>query len=443
MKQIKLSFLIIVFIPTFLWFMADTLMPEPLTYFSFRTVFMQYSGVLAISLMSVIMVLALRPKFLEPYLDGMDKIYKLHKYLGITVFVIGILHWWWGKGTKFMVGWGWLEKPVKSASTNTLGTIEAWFREQRGFSESVGEWAFYIMVVLIVIAMIKKIPYHWFVRTHGFFMLIYLALVYHSIILTDINYWQQPIGWLLIVLLFAGTASAFITLSGNIGFNKKVKGKVVNLVEYPALHMLETTLVLEDGWQGHKAGQFAFVTTDKKEGAHPYTIASSWNLNDKKLVFITKALGDYTSRLKDELKIGMKIMIEGPYGCFNFEDKKSIHIYIGAGIGITPFIARMKHLSSTPEDKIVHLFHSTSKFDEAVINNLKEDAKNASVNLHLFVSSKDGRLNGNKIREAVPKWKNASVWFCGPAKFGEALRDDFIAQGLNPKDFHQELFEMR
>jgi len=35
------------------------------------------------------MLLALRPKFIEPYLDGMDKIYKLHKWLGITAFLVG------------------------------------------------------------------------------------------------------------------------------------------------------------------------------------------------------------------------------------------------------------------------------------------------------------------------------------------------------------------
>jgi predicted ferric reductase len=43
----------------------------------------------------------------------------------------------------------------------------------------------------------------------------------------------------------------------------------------------------------------------------------------------------------------------------------------------------------------------------------------------------------------APSWKNADVWFCGPASFGQSLRDDLIARGLSPQDFHQELFNMR
>ena len=39
----------------------------------------------------------------------------------------------------------------------------------------------------------------------------------------------------------------------------------------------------------------------------------------------------------------MKVEVEGPYGCLILKMIK-IHIYIGAGIGITPFIARMNHL---------------------------------------------------------------------------------------------------
>lgn len=96
------------------------------------------------------MLLALRPKFLEPHLDGMDKIYKLHKWLGISAFIVGVFHWWFAKGTKWMVGWGWLEKPTRTPSTETLGVIEAWFKTQKGFSESVGEWAFYFLVKLIL-----------------------------------------------------------------------------------------------------------------------------------------------------------------------------------------------------------------------------------------------------------------------------------------------------
>lgn len=444
MTRIKVSLLVVLLLLTALWLAADTLLPEPFTYFSFRTVFMQYSGVIGIGLMSVAMLLALRPKWLEPHLDGLDKMYRLHKWLGIAALVVAIVHWWWGKGTKWMVGWGWLEKPArKPVAGETLGAIEGWLRSQRGFAESVGEWAFYAAVVLIVLALVKRFPYHWFVKTHKWIAVAYLALAYHSAVLTKVEYWTQPVGWLMAALLLGGTVTALLTLTGRIGTGRKVTGTIADLIEYPALRVLETAVVLEDGWRGHAAGQFAFVTSDKNEGAHPYTIASAWNPADRRLVFITKALGDHTSRLRERLKLGMPVTVEGPYGCFNFEDAQPRQIWVGAGIGITPFIARLKQRAATPDAKTIDLFHPTAEFEQAAIDRLTADAEAASVRLHLLVDSKDGRLNGERIRAAVPEWQSASIWFCGPPGFGQALREDFLAHGLPPERFHQELFQMR
>jgi ferredoxin-NADP reductase len=63
--------------------------------------------------------------------------------------------------------------------------------------------------------------------------------------------------------------------------------------------------------------------------------------------------------------------------------------------------------------------------------------------LHLLVDAEDGRLDVQRICAAVPDWKHSGVWFCGPAAFGQALRREFLAQGLPAAAFHQELFDMR
>lgn len=444
MKRIKVSLVALLLLLTALWLAADTLYPAPFTYFSFRAVFVQYSGVLGIGLMSIAMLLALRPKWLEPHLDGLDKMYRLHKWLGISALVVSILHWWWAKGTKWMVGWGWLEKPARKPNADeTLGTIEGWLRSQRGLAETIGEWVFYVAAVLIVLALVKRFPYHLFVKTHKWLAAAYLALTYHAVVLTKFTYWTQPVGWVLAVLLLGGSVAAVLTLSGRIGASRKVQGTVESLTDYPALRVLETTVVLKNSWRGHAAGQFAFVTSDKKEGAHPYTIASAWNPADLRLTFITKALGDHTSRLRERLKIGMPVTVEGPYGCFNFEDAQPHQIWIGAGIGITPFVARLKQRAANPDSKTIDLFHPTTEFEQAAIDRLTADAAAAGVRLHLLVDGKDGRLNGEHIRTVVPEWQSASLWFCGPPGFGQALREDFVAKGLPPEHFHQELFQMR
>jgi predicted ferric reductase len=53
----------------------------------------QFTGVIATGAMSVAMLLAIRPTWLEPHLYGLDKMYRLHKWLGITALVAAVIHW--------------------------------------------------------------------------------------------------------------------------------------------------------------------------------------------------------------------------------------------------------------------------------------------------------------------------------------------------------------
>ncbi|CAH1674069.1 Ferric reductase [Hyphomicrobiales bacterium] len=444
MKSIKLALAAFVPVLAGLWLLADTLLPSPLTYFSFRTAFVQLTGIIAIGAMSAAMVLAVRPRWLEPHLDGLDKMYRLHKWLGIVGLIAAIIHWWWAQGTKWMVNWGWLTRPARGAgSPPAFGPIESLLRSQRGLAEDLGEWAFYAAVVLIALALWKRFPYHLFAKTHRWIAAVYLVLAYHALALAKFAYWSQPIGWLLALLLLVGAISALVALSGRIGADRKVGGAIESLTHYPELKVLETSIRLQEGWAGHRAGQFAFATSRKEEGAHPYTIASAWDPEQRRIVLITKALGDHTSKLSERLRVGQPVTVEGPYGCFDFDDDHPRQIWIGAGIGITPFIARMKLLANRPGVQKIDLFHPTADFSADAINKLTDDAQAAEVRLHVLVSPRDGQLSAERIRAAVPDWSSASIWFCGPPRFGQALRDDFVAHGLPAANFRQELFQMR
>lgn len=444
MNNIKIALWALLAGLTLLWALADSFLPSPLTYFSLRSVMVQYTGIIAMAAMSVAIILAVRPRRVEPLLGGLDKMYRLHKWLGITALVFASVHWVWAKGTKWAVGWGWLTRPAKGGGPAELGGLEQLLRSQRGLAESLGEWAFYAAVVLIVLALVKRFPYRWFAKTHSLLAVLYLLLVLHTLVLVKFAYWTQPIGIVTALLLLGGSLAALQALFKRIGAQRKVEGEIQRLIEYPELSVLETHIALHDGWPGHQAGQFAFVTSSAAEGAHPYTIASAWNPPQAHISFITKALGDHTRRLPQLLRVGDRVTVEGPYGCFTFEDQKQRQIWIGAGIGITPFIARLKQLALTPDRQhSIDLFHPSGEYSAAAMAKLRADAAAAGVRLHLLVGNQNGRLSGERLRHEVADWQAASVWFCGPAGFGRALRDDLLAHGLKPQDFHQELFQMR
>lgn len=433
---------------TALWLWANLPFPDTLSVMSARALAVQYSGVIGIGVMSVAMILAVRPVWAEPWLGGLDKSYRLHKWLGIAGLVAAVGHWVAVNAPKWAVTLGLMAAPERRARPPAgdiaeVVSIESVLNGLRGSAEGLGEWAFYFAVLLIALALIKLFPYRLFAKTHLFIAVVYLVLVFHSVVLMDFTAWTQPLGFAMGLLLIAGTVSAVIVLTRQVGRARKVEGIVTMQHSIPEMNVLETTIRFEKGWPGHKPGQFAFVTFDKKEGAHPFTIASAWDARDPRIMVISKGLGDYTMKLPEQVSLCSAATVEGPYGAFTFDDAASHQIWIGAGIGITPFIARLKHLAMNPDGKTVDLIHCVPEISDEAKALLEADVAEAGVNLHLMRDRDDGLLTGARLREMLPDWSKASIWFCGPVAFGEALRRDLVAHGLRPANFHQELFSMR
>jgi len=451
MRRVKVVFWGVLVLIAILWLATDPSALQVSSFFSLRGSMVQLSGLLGMTCMSIAMILALRPRWPERWIGGLDKMYGLHKWLGIGGLVVAIIHWLWAQGPKWAVGLGWLARPERGVPPAASSVIEETFRSWRGIAEGVGEWAFYAAVLLIAVALINRIPYRLFYKTHRLLAVAYLVLVFHAVVLMNLPYWKSPLGVIMATLLAYGAWAAIIVLVRRVGVSRKVSGTITRLHYFPNLRVLEGDVDIPHGWPGHKPGQFAFVTSDEVEEAHPFTIASAWNPSEPRLSFVTKGLGDYTRRLPEILRAAQPVEIEGPYGCFTFDDGSVRQIWIGGGIGITPFIARMKQLTmdrqsylGRPCAQMIDLFHTTADWDEDAIGKLTADADAAGVRLHVLHDPRDGLLSGDRIRAAVPEWKEASIWFCGPVGFGAALRKDFASHGLSVAErFHEEIFAMR
>jgi predicted ferric reductase len=446
MKNIKRSYWSLIVGFTLLWLAADAIFFSEFELFAWRPSLINYSGIVAIGVMSIGMMLAIRPLSIEPFLGGLDKTYRLHKWLGITALAVSITHWLWVKAPQWMVAWGWIVRPPRGPHAEEDLAFFRFLHAQRGLAEGIGEWAFYAAVLLIALALWKRFPYRHFFTTHRLLAIVYLLLVFHSLVLMEFDYWREIIGPLLLILMAGGSAAAFVSLFRKVGCRRRAVGVIEELDHHPDNRVLEVAVKLTDRWSGHAAGQFAFVTFDRHEGPHPFTISSAWR-GDGRMRFLIKGLGDYTRMLPATLRVGDLLKIEGPYGRFEFDGGKLRQIWVAGGIGITPFVARMQALAEHPESRKIDLFYSTSAPDADFISQLHKHAEAAKVGLHVVLGGKEpgsaGRLNAATICQTVPDWPSADVWFCGPAGFGHVLREDLLARGLAADDFHQELFELR
>ncbi|MFP3643395.1 ferric reductase-like transmembrane domain-containing protein [Paraburkholderia sp. SIMBA_054] len=171
MKKITLSYFVLLSALTLLWLLADTVFAGRHGFPDYRNSIVYLTGVLAIGCMSDGMFLSIRPVSVEPFLGGLDKTYRLHKWLGVSALVLSMLHWLCVKVPKWLAQIVLLRRPVHAQVVPVGGTIPEIFNflhSQHRLADNVGTWAFYASVVLIVIALLKRFPYRHFFKTHRF-----------------------------------------------------------------------------------------------------------------------------------------------------------------------------------------------------------------------------------------------------------------------------------
>ncbi len=192
-------------------------------------------------------------------------------------------------------------------------------------------------------------------------------------------------------------------------------------------------------------GQFALVYIEAKDGwhRHPFTIASS---PTEQVVRVTvKALGDYTSSLRDLLEPGMPAVIGGPHGRFNHAKGTRDQIWIAGGVGVAPFMSSMRALAAHPPLGQVDLYYAFTGGPApfaAELTALGEASDN--VRVHLVDSAVDGRLSAERIishTSAAPP--SLSVFLCGPEAMLRDLQTGLRERGVRSRNIHREYFDWR
>ena len=422
-----------------LWLQAEPNLFSSDSFFQWRSALIQYSGMLAVGLMSIAMLLALRLPFIEWLTKGLDKSYRLHKHLGIASVLVAAVHWLLAIIPKQLVRAGILDKPVKSAGPNNSDSLYALVRPLRGLAEQVGEVAFYSFVVLAVVALVGVIRYRGFRYSHKLMSLAFLAIAFHSAILLKHSYWPYPITLITLAVIWVGCVAAIYSLLGRIGKGKQ-HNAAVREINYLAKDKVLDLHLDAPSWSGHNSGQFAFVQVAGEE-PHPFTIANSAT-KDGQLRFLVKELGDFTSNLKNRLSLAQNLRIEGPYGQFDFKHPAP-QLWIAGGIGIAAFKAIIGERQLTPKEHVTHLYYCADNPDRQFVDELKQQTSEANISLHIIDSASEPLLSVEQLHHEVIDLMQRSIWFCGPVAFSKALKGDLAKLTFNLNNYHEELFELR
>ena len=416
------------------------------------------SGLWSLGLMSLVMLLALRLPLLDQALGGMDQVYRLHKWAGIGAGLTALLHWGIKEGS------GWIKALWGRAGRPDHEAVLPWFTDGRSLAKDLGEWAFYLLLVLLLVTLVQRLlPYRPWRSVHRAMPLLYLVLVGHAVALMPLRLWALPLGLLMGTLLALGSLAALWSLAGWIGLARRHGARIHALqpLGEGADAPLEVICAMPPSWPGHRAGQFAFVRFDRAEGAHPFTLASAPQaLGDSAqgeplLRLVIKPLGDYTRTLRQHLRVGQSVDIEGPYGRFDGQGSRArAQVWVAGGVGVTPFLALLEARqpgavqaagAARPAPMSVHTpvhmhYCTRDAARDALLPRLQALCAQAQppVQLSVHDEAQGDRLTPQHLAAVAGP---LDIWFCGPPGLGDALHAH--ARAAPAWRLHRESFSMR
>ena len=410
---------------TLLWFSGLTQWPASL--WPWRHELLILTGLLGLGAMTLSLLLALRLPRLEAWCGGLDRMLRLHRTSALWATGTLVAHWLLVEAPKWAVAADWLTRPARRGA-NAAASNPLWHE----LGNTLGEWGFYLLLALVVVSLLAVVRYERFKVVHRLAPVIYLMGWLHGLCLLPRIGALTPVGLTLIIGGGLGALGALYSLSGRVGRDQRHQGTVSALAPLDD-RTLEIRVALASPMTGYRPGQFAFFDFAGRGEPHPYTLVDV-SADGRTLTLAVRALGDHTRWLHRHLKVADAVTVTGPYGAFALPDPAPA-LWVGAGIGITPFVAWLEALVRRGETRPGTTLLQCAPTAEAAPyhSRLAELCHQAGVDYRLHLESERGRLD----LAALGERQHTPVWFCGPEPMAHAL-DAHLTSPL-----HRELFRFR
>ena len=416
MRYTGIVLIALAFAAPLIWYVPLMAKHDPIALFS------QYIGSVSLIAMGISMMMATRMRWQQTIFGGLDQIYWLHKWLGIIAIVTVLIH-------------DTVDAEIDGLGRETL-LVE--------FAETLGEISLYGLLILVVITIATYIPYHIWRWTHYFMGAFFTASALHYFFILKPFINIDPLGLYVGFFCILGIVCYLVTLIPFAAIEGRHRYKIASLE--PTGDALAVTLEPQGGGLVHRAGQFAFVRFPGKgrNELHPFTISSAPN-KERTIRFTFKPLGDDTKKLAKALAEGDEARLSPSYGHFSRpKQSERPEVWIAGGIGVTPFAAFAQSLDETCPP--IHFFYCVREGAQAAHREMFEAlaAKLPNFHFHLIESRTDGRLSFEKVEAVVgDKLPDACVYYCGPEALRDTMKKAFSANGLSPRRFKYEEFEIR
>jgi ferredoxin-NADP reductase len=209
-------------------------------------------------------------------------------------------------------------------------------------------------------------------------------------------------------------------------------------------------------WEGHKAGQHVDVRLTAEDGyqaQRSYSIASA--PEDGRLAIVVERLddGEVSPYLTDELRAGDGLELRGPIGgWFTWEAREGGPLLlVGAGSGIAPLVAMIRHRAAARSDVPTRLLYSSRSREDTIfaeeLDHLAAEDAALEVFHTLTRSQPPGwrgyarRIDREMLEEVAPSPQERPLAFvCGPTPLVETVATVLAELGHDPARVKTERF---
>lgn len=404
-----------------------------------RNQLISFSGVVAFYLMATTVWLSLRSASLDRRI-GLDQTYRLHRHVGIAASVAAILHWGIRQVPRWLVQSGLVANPGDRARGDYSRLEKVLYKG----GLVLVEYAFYAAMILVVIALLRRVPYRVFRKTHKLFPGLFLLIAFHAATAQLRDRWfSSPAGYIVLALALASATCALVALFRRIGASRRVKGVVSKVERHGSI--VDLAIDLTGARLDHEPGQFAFLRFAHDSEPHPFTIAGSES-GGSSLRFVVKGLGAFTNRFSSSVSVGEPVDIEGPYGAFRFASSARRHVWVAGGIGLTPFLEQLDALAAKRGPcASIDLWYCTKTEDEGAFpSDLDSLCARSGIRLHRMVASRGDVVTAAHLRGQLGDLRDVAIWFCGPDGFARSLITGLRSFGFDVEgSLHLEQFRFR
>jgi ferredoxin-NADP reductase len=190
-------------------------------------------------------------------------------------------------------------------------------------------------------------------------------------------------------------------------------------------------------------GQFfrlQFQTKGLRWAGNPYSLSAAPHPNF--LRFTVKEFGGHSAAVAD-LKPGVKVRAEGPYGAFISDRARSRKVLLLAGgVGITPIRALFETLPANRGD--LTLLYRASRVEDLIFREeLEEIAARRGARLKYLVGEREqvgDPINPRTLAKMVPQLASHDVFVCGPEPMAQAAVRALRKAGVPKSRIHHESF---